>query len=148
MLTRKLLLKEYDMALNLAWRVFERFEAPEYSDEGVENFRKTIQEPSFSERICCYGAFDENQLVGMLATRNEGAHIALFFVEEAYHRRGIGRDMFALALSASKTDAITVNSSPFAVQVYRQLGFVETKPEQLLDGIRFTPMIYEKTHHS
>ena len=36
--------------------------------------------------------------------------------------------------------AITVNSSPYAVPVYRKLGFVETDTEQLADGMRYTPM--------
>ena len=36
--------------------------------------------------------------------------------------------------------AITVNSSPYAVLVYRKLGFVETDTEQLADGMRYTPM--------
>ncbi|ENY8640112.1 TPA: GNAT family N-acetyltransferase [Clostridioides difficile] len=35
---------------------------------------------------------------------------------------------------------ITVNSSPYAVEVYHKLGFKDTAVEQIVDGIRFTPM--------
>ncbi len=35
---------------------------------------------------------------------------------------------------------ITVNSSPYAVEVYHKLGFKDTAVEQISDGIRFTPM--------
>ena len=38
--------------------------------------------------------------------------------------------------------SITVNSSPYAVEVYRHLGFTPTGGEQNIDGLRFTPMKY------
>ncbi|WP_347567129.1 GNAT family N-acetyltransferase [Alistipes finegoldii] len=37
---------------------------------------------------------------------------------------------------------ITVNSSPYAVEIYRRLGFTATDAERVTDGIRFTPMTY------
>ena len=143
MLVRELRSAEYGLALKLAWRAFEQFEAPEYSAEGVENFRSTINDPDFSRRIRCYGAYDGQKLVGMIATRNEGTHITLFFVDEAYHRQGIGRRLFEAVLAKVPSACITVNSSPYAVEVYRRMGFAATKPEQLTDGIRYTPMIYD-----
>ena len=133
---------ETPLALALAWRVFQRFEAPEYSPQGVETFRQIVQDPAFALRIRCYGAFAEGALVGMIATRSEGAHIALFFVEEAYHRRGIGRRLFAAALRDAPGDAVTVNASPYAVPVYARLGFVALDAELVRDGIRYTPMRY------
>ena len=38
----------------------------------------------------------------------------------------------------------TVNSSPYAVPVYHKLGFIDMDSEQLSDGIRFTPMKFER----
>ncbi|HNW86468.1 MAG TPA: GNAT family N-acetyltransferase [Candidatus Limiplasma sp.] len=133
---------ELPIALQLAWKVFNRFEAPEYSAEGTENFRKTIMDPAYGFGIRGYGAFDGETMVGMLATRNAGAHITLLFVEEAYHRKGIGRMLFDAAEKDAPEGAITVNASPYAVEAYRHLGFAATKPEQLTDGIRYTPMVY------
>ena len=40
------------------------------------------------------------------------------------------------------SDVMTVNSSPFAVEIYQKLGFHALSGEQLADGIRFTPMKY------
>ncbi|WP_460645598.1 GNAT family N-acetyltransferase [Lacrimispora brassicae] len=37
---------------------------------------------------------------------------------------------------------MTVNSSPYAVEIYHKLGFVDTDTEQLVNGIRFIPMEY------
>ena len=36
----------------------------------------------------------------------------------------------------------TVHSSPYAVEVYRHLGFVPTDSEQVTHGLRYTPMIF------
>jgi len=41
-------------------------------------------------------------------------------------------------------EKITVNSSPYAVKIYEKLGFVPDGNEQMVDGIRFTPMTYMK----
>ena len=142
MTVRKLGADETGGALSLAIRVFERFEAPDYSAEGTRNFLATLRDPAFRANILCYGAFEQHALVGMLATRNEGRHISLFFVEEAFQRQGIGKALFMAALADATGDAVTVNSSPFAVEVYRRLGFKATKPEQTTDGIRYTPMRY------
>ncbi|MBU9737013.1 GNAT family N-acetyltransferase [Diplocloster agilis] len=33
-----------------------------------------------------------------------------------------------------------LNSSPYAVPIYKKLGFRNTDTEQLMNGIRYTPM--------
>jgi len=142
MIVRNLQNQEYPMALALAWRVFQRFEAPEYPAEGVAHFQKTLQDRSFTDGLQVYGAYNDQHLIGMIATRNEGRHIALFFVEETYHRRGIGRALFLTVCEDVPDDHLTVNSSPFAVPVYQKLGFTATDAEQLKDGIRYTPMVF------
>lgn len=140
---RTLTAEELDGALRLARRVFNRFEAPEYSPEGVQSFADTLAQPEYRQSIHCYGAFAEQTLIGMLATRNAGARITLFFVEEAYHRQGVGRKLFTAALADARGSVITVNASPYAVEIYRRLGFIATKPEQVTNGIRYTPMRYQ-----
>lgn len=44
--------------------------------------------------LTAYGAFDDEKLIGIIATRNAGSHIALFFVDGAYHHQGIGRSLW------------------------------------------------------
>ena len=86
------ILREPEMpeAIKLVWEVFSEFEAPEYSAEGVINFKKDIESADFLKLLAVYGAFDGDKLVGVAATRNEGKHISLFFVNKNYHRQGIG----------------------------------------------------------
>ena len=79
----------------------------------------------------------------MLAMR-EPQHISLFFVKEAWHRQGVGRLLFDAMRRDYAAQVFTVNSSPYAVEVYRHLGFVPTDTEQLTNGIRYTPMRFEQ----
>lgn len=70
--------------------------------------------------------------------------LTLFFVDGKYHRQGIGRKLFETVIKESKQGKITVNSSPYAVGVYKKLGFVPNGDEQMADGMRFMPMTYIK----
>ena len=139
--------EETEAALELALRVFMQFEAPEYSMEGIESFQSTIRDAAYRSSIVCYGAFVEHALVGMLATRNAGRHITLLFVEAAYHRQGIARKLFETALAGVDGGDMTVNASPYGVEAYRRLGFTAEKPEQLTDGICYTPMRFHRAAH-
>lgn len=140
MVVRKLNAGEYDTALTLAYAVFLRYEAPDYSPEGIKAFYDSIHDADYLRQLCFYGAFDGDRLVGTLATRGGGSHIALFFVDGAYHRQGIGRQLFLLACADNPTDGFTVNSSAYAVEVYRHLGFHATNTERVSGGVRYTPM--------
>lgn len=127
-------------ALSLVWKVFNEFEAPDYSKEGIEEFHKCINDTSYLATLRVFGAFEGNNLLGVIATRNQGAHIALFFVDGKYHRQGIGKKLFKTVLDNTTSNKITVNSSPYAIPVYHKLGFCNTNKEQLINGLRFTPM--------
>ena len=140
---RRLAPEEYPAALELCWRVFLEFEAPEYSPEGVAAFRASLDDEERTRRLDFYGAFDGEKLVGVLCMRAP-QHIGGFFVDAAYHRRGIGRRLFKAMRQDYETQVFTVNSSPYAVEVYRRLGFVPTDTEQLTDGLRYTPMRFEE----
>ena len=141
---RKLRHEEVDKALSLVWRVFQEYEAPDYTEDGVEEFYKSIHDESYLSMLCLYGAFIREELVGIIATRSEGTHVALFFVDGKYHRQGIGKMLFQAARSANTTGKMTVNSSPYAVCVYHKLGFKDTDTEQVVNSLRFTPMVWNE----
>lgn len=126
-------------ALALVERVFMVFEAPEYSDQGVETFLSFLRDANAVSMLTFYGAFEADRVRGVLATRSS-SHIALFFVDAAHQGRGIGRALFSAAWDACRADGMTVNSSPYAVEIYRHLGFEPVSGEQVRDGIRYTPM--------
>ena len=137
----ELKVEELDAALKLVWNVFLQYEAPEYSAKGVKEFRKSIGDPKFLATLRTYGAFQDERLVGVIATRSGGAHIALFFVDGAYQRQGIGRALFERACEDNPGNTMTVNSSPYAVPIYHRLGFTDTDAEQVTNGLRYTPMV-------
>lgn len=143
---RRLSREEIPQALELCWRVFQAFEAPEYSPEGIAAFRASLEDAERIRKLTFYGAFDGDKLVGTLCMRAP-QHIGGFFVDGAYHRRGIGKKLFAAMGRDYAQQVFTVHASPYAVAVYRHLGFVPTGEEQTVDGLRFTPMRFGADAH-
>ena len=139
---RRLNADEKQSALDLTWEVFLQFEAPEYSKEGIDFFRANLDDEERTRALKFYGAFDGGQLVGTLCMR-EPQHIGGFFVKADHHRKGIGRALFETMRKDYDKQEFTVNSSPYAVKVYEHLGFQATDKEQVVNGLRFTPMIYK-----
>ena len=141
--------KHIKIALSLVWEVFEEFESPEYAHEGVAEFKKFIEFNSIMEmyakgQIKFWGCFDNDNLTGVIAMLNEN-HISLLFVKKEYHRKGIAKALVNLIKDTCKGQNIrniTVNSSPYALEIYRRMGFENTDNEKVLNGIRFIPMIY------
>ncbi len=141
---------EIQTASALVRRVFAEFEAPDYAQEGIDVFHRFIAPEALAEQfrsgsLKLWGAFRQDTLAGVAAVRNQN-HICLLFVDKSYHRQGIARALFSAVRDFCSTDPaisrITVNSSPYAVGIYRKLGFTATDAERIADGIRFTPMVY------
>ncbi len=132
----------------LVARVFNQFEAPEYSAEGVGNFLRYNEMDAFRKRVktnhFVLVSRKGETIVGVIEVRNND-HICLLFVDAAHHRQGIGKSLLKAAIekclkNAPKVNEITVNSSPFAVPIYQRLGFVAIGGEKSQDGIRYIPM--------
>lgn len=146
-LVRPILNKEWENAMGLAWKTFLKFEGDVYTQEGIDNFRdfitdQTLHKMFLKGEYIVYGAFYRGEIVGVISLRNK-SHVSLLFVDEAFHKMGIGRKlMHALCKEQREMGGyrLTVNSSPYAVGFYHKIGFVDTNLEQMQDGIRFTPM--------
>ena len=123
--------------------VFMEFEAPDYSDEGIEEFLRFLEPDEIHEKlknndlriwICELN----DDVVGMIAACDN--HVNLLFVSGKHHRRGIARRLLKMMTDFFKPAEVTVNSSPYAVEAYRRMGFMETGIEKEISGIRFIPM--------
>lgn len=139
---------EWNMAMELAWRTFLKFEAPEYPEEGIRSFHEFITDDMLHRMFLIgsyqmFAAFDAERMIGMITMRDEG-HISLLFVEESYHKRGVGRALIHrledYLLAEMGIGKITVNASPYGEGFYRKLGFCETAARMQQDGIIYTPM--------
>ena len=129
---RKILKEEMKEALELVWEVFLEFEAPDYTEEGIKEFKKTIDDIDWIQARDFYGAFYENnKIIGVIATKDI-THIALFFVDGKYHRQGIGKKLYDKVKSLNTDGFFTVNSSPYAHEVYKHLGFIDTDDNNVL----------------
>lgn len=133
---------EVIIALELVWEVFMEFEAPDYSQEGINEFRSFLDNQDEMEKLRFWGALNGDKMVGILAMRQD--HICLLFVRKEFHRQGIAKKLFCYMLYQIESDRITVNSSPYALEIYGKLGFTATNTEQITNGIRYTPMIYAR----
>ena len=85
--------------------MFLEYEAPDYTQEGIDAFYRSIHDETYFSGLTVYGAFSNEKLIGVIATRNNGKHIALFFVDGNYHRQGVGKQLFQTV----RTDKMTVN---------------------------------------
>lgn len=139
---KKLTREEIEKSLSLVRDVFNKYEAMHYSEAGKKAFHQAIYSVDYLDTLTAYGAFDGDRLVGIIATRNAGSHIALFFVHGDYHRQGIGKMLFEACLKDNENKQITVNSSEYALDVYKKLGFIQTDSLRDEDGIRYIPMIF------
>ena len=125
---------------------FLKFEAPDYSKEGIENFFKfanydTIKE-NLKRNMKMYVAKLKGKIVGVIGYR-DNSHINLLFVLEEYQRNGIAKALYNLVIENCKnvgTKKVTVNSSPYAHNVYLKFGFIDNNQMQEVDGIKFYPM--------
>lgn len=140
--------QEWDDAMALAWKIFLRFEAGEYTEEGIRSFLDLISDERLKRlfemgEYPVYAAFDNEKMVGMISLRSIN-HISLLFVSDEYHRQGIGRRLIEMmkehVCRDGRRDTITVNAAPFAVGFYHSVGFVDTDKETRQHGIIFTPM--------
>ena len=76
---------ELDQSLDLVWKVFCEYEAVNYTEDSRQVFYDAIHSKDYLDMLTAYGAFDESGLVGIIASRNKGSHVALFFVEGEHH---------------------------------------------------------------
>lgn len=139
---------EWDDAIAIAWKTFLRYEAPDYTEEGVKSFYNFITDTTLYKMFLngvyqLFIAESDDKMVGMITLRDEH-HISLLFVDSAYHRRGIGSALLHYLnhylLTEMAKEKITVNASPYGVAFYHKLGFKDLGPEMTGEGIRYTPM--------
>jgi len=126
--------------------VFNRFVAPDFPQDGVDEFLRYARPDALSERSkkdhVVLVAEEKGKLIGVLEVR-QYRHVALLFVE--LQGRGVARELLKRAVAHSReqapeVQAITVHASRYALPIYQRLGFAATDPERTENGITYTPM--------
>jgi GNAT superfamily N-acetyltransferase len=133
----------------LTKKVFDRFVAHTFEQKGIEEFYEIINPESIlrrrEENHFALIAEVDKDIVGIIEIKAND-HISLLFVDEKFQNKAIARSLIKQSIDLcleNKPDLteISVNSSPNAIRIYEKLGFKQTGPEQLFEGIRFIPMV-------
>jgi len=125
----------------------DRFITDAFSPTGREHLLSTMT-PQAIEKFIQTGyryhiAEMNGSLVGVVAVR-DNKHLYHLFVAEEYQRQGIAKKLWQLAmeecLANGNTEEFTVNSSEYAQDVYKRLGFVARPGPRVKEGVVFFPM--------
>lgn len=140
--------EEWTSAMKMIWKTFMKFEGKDYTQEGIRNFYDFITDDDLYRAFLkgnyqLMVALDAGRVIGAGSIRN-GNHLSLLFVDEEYHRRGVGAALIQNLCEYLEREAceqyMSVKAAPYAVNFYRKLGFRATGPEETYSGIRVTPM--------
>ncbi len=139
---------EYSDAMETVWKIFLKYNAPDYCREGIDNFRKflvdeTLYKLFLNKYYRIFAFLEDDRIEGVASVRNEN-HISLLFVNGDFQKRGVGTALLdyvrLFCHEYEGKDSMTVNAAPFAVDFYRKYGFSDTGGSQETDGIIYTPM--------
>lgn len=88
----------------------------------------------------------DNKAVGMARAIGDGLYYLVIdvVVNKEYQGKGIGRKLYQYAVKQNNKGYFTVNSSPYAHEVYKHLGFEDTDEKQSVNGLIFYPMKNDK----
>ncbi|MDP4187401.1 MAG: GNAT family N-acetyltransferase [Bacteroidota bacterium] len=129
-------------------KVYDEFVAVDYSVEGNDFFYDWIKPKNIAKRqkkqVNLWVAHSDSKIVGMIEIR-DNKYLSLLFVDKEYQRRGIATSLFREALKVCirrdpKMKKIHLHSSPFAIPVYKKMGFVPTDSILEENGIKYLPM--------
>ena len=85
--------------------LFDEFEAPEYSEEGIKEFYSYTTIEGFKGRMekdhFMLVAMVEGTLAGVIEIRSN-YHVCLLFVDKQHHEKGIARRLLERAISIAK----------------------------------------------
>lgn len=145
---RKAQVSDWEPAMELAFRVFLKYEAMEYGPEGIRSFAEFVTDETLKKlflqgNYLLFVAVEDKKIIGLISLRS-GNHISLLFVDQDYHRCGVGTSLVkclqSYLLMNTKYQKMTVNAAPYGIPFYHKLGFKDTGYETKKDGIIFTPM--------
>lgn len=145
---RRIGVSETDKVFQLIWETFQDFVAPDYTQEGIDQFySEFIQGETFRKKVTegtesMYGAYWNGVLAGVLLI-SPNHTISCIFVKGCYHRKGIGSELLHTVMKElyqQGVEKIKLNASPYAVPFYHKMGFTDTGVQSVYKGIVYTPM--------
>ncbi len=145
---RELKKEEWSPAMGLAWRTFLKYDAKSCDRDGINSFFRFVTDADLEKMFLigeykAFGAFEDGEIVGVSGVRS-GNFLSILFVDEKYHRRGIGTRLVAAAAQyiydENHRNTMLVYSARGATEFYHRLGFVDIDSERHEAGMFFIPM--------
>ncbi len=119
----------------------------DFDDDGLEFFLRSVEAKSIREYMdqgFPYLVAEENsEIIGVIAIKDY-SHMFHLFVDKSHHKRGIAKmlwdEMRRYSLERGNRGFFTLNSTTYALPVYKRWGFEITSKAKSAYGIRYTPM--------
>ena len=135
-------------ALDLAWRMFVKYDSPDYGAEHTERMRVAIEDrlkdlSIYNQRLLVVALVDR-KVVRIIETYGTN-RISLLFVDSEHQRKGIATALMSKIASELKMrgyDKIVLNSSPYGLPFYKHFGFIVEEEEKNAATPWKTPMSY------
>ena len=140
--------EEWKPAMLMIWKTFIKFEGADYTEEGIRNFYDFISDDGLYQMFLqgnyqLMVAVAAGRIIGAGSLRNCN-YLSLLFVDEEYHRKGVGRALIKRLSDYLYTEMgenkMVLRAAPYAVDFYRRLGFQSVRGEEEYSGIRVTLM--------
>ena len=147
--------EQVSTVMELVWRTYLRYEAPDDDPHGPQTFREKIIDNKTYLADCLsgvnrmWGAYTQEEtprLAAVMVMKGE-SHISLVYTDGAFHRQGAASALFARLIADVKKEnpdvkELTLNASAFGKPFYLRMGFTIAGQERVNRGIRTTPMVY------
>lgn len=140
--------EDWKKSMDMVWDTFIKYEGEDYSSEGIRNFYDFIYDKGLYRSFLngdymAMVAADGDRIIGFASIR-DGNLLSLLFVEESYHKEGVGSALVERLCTYLKREmgqtCMKVKASPYGLGFYEKIGFHATMPELHYAGIRVTPM--------
>jgi GNAT superfamily N-acetyltransferase len=104
----------------------------------VDATRERLASERYRHRVATF----EGRIIGVIAMRDDN-HLYWLFIDDEYKGRKLARHLWESVKHEAATCGVrrfTVNSSLYAVPVYRAFGFGETGEQETQNGVTSQPM--------
>lgn len=134
---------------NLVARTFNEFIAPEFTQQGVDEFFLYSNPSALKKRLeldyFSMVAEYADKIAGMIEVKGN-THISMLYVDKQFQRKGIAKSLINNAFKHVSFEKetpkdITVNSSRYAIPFYESLGFIQFEEEKSIYGVIHIPMV-------
>lgn len=133
-------------SVKLIWETMKEFNQINDSMKNNEFARKDfineVVENYLDDELFLIGAFINNEVVGVIGSMDN--YINFFFVKKEYQNKKIGKKLMYTMLENLKQkygDAIEVDASCYASNIYKHFGFIDVEEVEL--DKEEQPMVYK-----